>query len=91
MKVEIYGKDNCPNCDTAVAISEGNVEELHVYKMGKDFQIPDMMTRIGKRVAAFPQIFVNNEYVGSLKEYQDFLTTNDSSTEDLEDLGDLDL
>ncbi len=90
MKVEIYGKDSCPNCDTAVAISEGQVKELQVYKMGKDFQIPDMMARIGKRVAAFPQIFVNNEYVGSLKEYEAMLEDSNSS-EGLDDLGDLEL
>ena len=90
MKVEIYGKDNCPNCDTALAISNEGYD-VQVYKMGKDFQIPEMMSRIGKRVAAFPQIFVDDKYIGSLKEYQEFLSEGSDQTEGLDDLGDFEL
>lgn len=86
MKVEIYGKDNCPNCTTAAELSVGVVDELKVYKMGVDFQIPEMISRIGKRVAEFPQIFVNDEYVGSLKEYQAVLSEESRKDEDLGDL-----
>jgi glutaredoxin len=70
MKVEIYSTDNCPKCQTAISLSEGVVDELIILKSGVDFEVPEMIQRIGRRVMSYPQIFLNDEYVGGLEEYQ---------------------
>lgn len=85
MKVEIYSTVNCPNCKTAIELSNGKVDELVVLKANEDFTIPEMMQRIGQRVTSFPQIFVNDEYVGGLNAYEEVLA-DVSSKIDLDDL-----
>lgn len=90
MKVEIYSTDNCPKCETAINLSQGVVEELVVLKSGVDFEVPEMIQRIGRRVMSYPQIFLNGEYVGSLEEYQNKLKEiND--TPDMDGMDDLEL
>lgn len=90
MKVEIYSTVNCPNCQTAIQLSEGNVEELIVLKANEDFQIPEMIKRIGQRVGSFPQIFIDDKYVGGLKEYEEVISELRAKP-DLEDIDDLDI
>lgn len=82
MKIEIYGKDQCPNCDTAKQITESKGFDLTLLKMGVDFEIPEMFEKIGHRVTVFPQIFVDDKYVGSLKEYQEYLSNLENNAID---------
>lgn len=90
MKVEIYSTDNCPKCKTAISLSEGVVDELIILKSGVDFEVPEMIQRIGRRVMSYPQIFLNDEYVGGLEEYQVKLQEiND--TPDMDGIDDLEL
>lgn len=91
MKIEIYGKDNCPNCETAKNLTIQKDLPLTYYKMDKDFTLVEMFQRIGKRVAMFPQIFVDDKYVGSLNEFKTFLNDIPSTSIEDQDLSDFEL
>ena len=74
MKIDIYGKDNCPFCDKAVFLAQQVIQESsHTYnywKLGKDFGREDMLEKFpGART--FPQIRVDGEAIGG---YTEFLT-----------------
>lgn len=84
MKVEIYGKELCPNCDTALSLTVKANHEVEVLKVDKDYKIPELFKRIGSPVREFPQIFVDDKYVGGLKEYKTFL--KETSTDDDHDV-----
>ena len=73
MKIDIYGKDNCPYCDMAVHIAQQYIQESpHTYnywKLGKDFDRDFMMEEFpGART--FPQIRVDGENVGGYTEFK---------------------
>lgn len=93
MKVEIYSNVNCPNCETAIQLSEGNIENLVVLKANADFTIPEMIQRIGQRVGSFPQVFVDDQHIGGLKEYEDVINEirNKRDAAELDDLDDFEL
>ena len=73
MKIDIYGKDNCPFCDKAVFLAQQVIQESsHTYnywKLGKDFGREDMLEKFpGART--FPQIIVDGEKIGGFTEYK---------------------
>lgn len=93
MKVEIYGKDDCPMCVQAQNITEGVTEEVSMLKVGKDYQLPELFQKIGNPVRQFPQVFVDDSYVGGYKEYEAYIkelkskpSVEDTDLEDLDDL-----
>lgn len=91
MKVEIYGAENCPNCKTAENLTIKSGFDYTILKAGNDYQIPDLMSRIGHRVGEFPQVFVDDKYVGGIAAYRDFLKENVKEDEADSDLGGFEL
>ncbi len=78
MKVRIYSKEKCPNCDKAVDLVKKEKMELEQLKVGVDFTLPELFSAVGKKVKSFPQIFVDSSYVGGLKDFEAYI---DSLTE----------
>ena len=67
MKIEIYGKDNCPYCDMAVNISQQFIQEsehkYEYFKLDRDFTREELFEQFpGART--FPQIKVEGENIG---------------------------
>lgn len=94
MKVEIYGKEKCPNCNIAKNISENIASEIVMFKVEVDYTLPELFKKAGGRVFEFPQVFVDGQYIGGLKKYEEFLKTikNKPSLDiDLNDLDDLEI
>jgi len=89
MKVDIYGKEECPNCITAENLTIKAEFDYKMLKVEKDYQIPDLLAKIGHRVSEFPQIFVDDKYIGGISAYRDFLKNN--IKEDTSDLCDFEL
>ena len=78
MKIEIYGSNQCPNCKTALNLAESNGLSAISYKVEKDFIITDLFKKIGSRVASFPQIFIDDKYIGGLNEFISFIENKDT-------------
>ena len=76
MKIEIYGKDNCPFCDKAVFLTQQVIQESHhtynYYKLGKDFGREEMLEKFpGART--FPQIQIDGKNIGGYTDFEAYL------------------
>lgn len=69
MKVEIFGSNQCPNCTEAYNVAQTKTDDVKKLTLGEDFTLPELFEKIGNPVRTFPQIFVNDEYIGSLNEF----------------------
>ena len=72
--VLIFGRSKCPNCETAKALAQQKGYVV-TYRDVENEQIrSQMFSAVAKSGAAapksVPQIFVDGEYVGSLKEFE---------------------
>ena len=74
MKVEIYSIPNCPACSRAKMISENHnaVHETIYNMMGKEFQPADVKD-LFPQARTFPQIFVDGEHIGGLRDFETVL------------------
>ncbi len=74
MNIEIYGKENCSQCDMAIYKAQSMVQETseHTYtvkKLGVDFNREELLTTFpGART--FPQIKVDGKNIGGWSEFQ---------------------
>lgn len=71
--VEIYGKKNCGACTQAEVLCKSNTLVYRTYKVEEDYSIIELFEKIGQDVRSFPQIFVDGNHVGGLKEFQETL------------------
>ncbi len=69
MKVTIYSKEGCDYCDHAVKLCES--ENLEYEKIMVDRE--ELQSLCGKAVAAYPQISVNGNHLGTYFDFQDFI------------------
>ncbi len=70
MNIEIYGKDNCPQCDSAKALSKPHD---YVYKkLGTDFTREQLFEQFPE-ARTFPQIKIDGEVIGGLTELKHHL------------------
>lgn len=75
MKIEIWSKDNCPQCDAAIKFASNLTENLIVKKLGTDFEREDILeTFPGART--FPQIIVDEEKIGGWDQLRSRFTNN---------------
>ena len=75
MKVEIYGKPQCPYCDMAKRLAEQKGYELTYKMLDEDFNRETLMeTFPGART--FPQIIVNGDKVGGYTEFKAIVDGN---------------
>lgn len=75
MLIEIFGKDQCPFCDMAVAKAQQMIQETeHKYeykKLDKDFTREELFEQFpGART--FPQIRVDGEIIGGWTDFKDY-------------------
>ena len=67
MQAVLYSKENCQECERArMLLQSQNISYLE-YKYGKDFDRRAFVGEFGEE-ANFPQIAIDYEHVGSLKE-----------------------
>lgn len=76
MKIEIYGKDNCPYCDMAVNISQQFIQESeHTYeyfKLDRDFTREQLFEKFpGART--FPQVTIDGHAIGGYTELKEHI------------------
>ena len=68
--IEIYGKDNCPYCDRAIALAEKLDVAFTYKKLDRDFTREQLFEQFpGART--FPQIQIDGKAIGG---YTEFLT-----------------
>ncbi len=94
MKVEIYGKEQCPHCVEAFNMAKDNADDISMLKVGVDYELPELFERIGNPIRQFPQVFVDNVYIGNHKSFEEHIKNLKSKvTDQLEDsdLDDLEL
>tara|TARA_R100000541_G_scaffold58996_1_gene71357 strand:+ start:2172 stop:2396 length:225 start_codon:yes stop_codon:yes gene_type:complete len=70
MNIEIYGKDNCSQCDSAIALSKPHD---YVYKkLGTDFTREQLFEQFPE-ARTFPQIKIDSKVIGGLTELKQHL------------------
>ena len=72
MKVSIYGRPNCPNCDLAKRLCDRKGVAYDYKVVGEDVTKEQLEEMVGAPVASVPQIFITNdgftEYVGNFQQ-----------------------
>ena len=69
MKAEIYGKPICPYCEKAKFLCQQKEIEFNYLELGTDFEM-DFILQKFPGAKTFPQIVVDDQYVGG---YDDLL------------------
>ncbi|MBV2208582.1 MAG: hypothetical protein KUL77_03335 [Thermomonas sp.] len=68
MKIIIYGKDNCINCDKTKLLCQMQSLDYQYHTVGSDISIEQLWNKVGQTVRSLPQIFLDRngsaEYVG---------------------------
>ena len=73
MEVEIYSTPACGQCMMAKTLLKSKSIPFTEYTIGKDVEKSAVEERIGESIRSVPQIFVNDEYIGGVKELQAML------------------
>lgn len=71
MQAVLYSKDNCQECERAKMLLDSQKISYLEYKYGKDFDRRAFVGEFGEE-ADFPQIAIDYEHIGSLKETLQF-------------------
>lgn len=71
---EIYSKDACPNCDTAVKLATAKGVDFKVLKLGTDYTREELFAK-APAARAVPQVFSDGKLLGGLAEFQKHLVT----------------
>jgi len=79
MKIEIYGKTQCPYCDMAKRLAERvckeSEQQLHTYnyyQLGTDFQREFILEEFpGART--FPQIKIDGKNIGGYTDFEEYM------------------
>jgi glutaredoxin 3 len=67
MKAVVWSKYHCPQCDQAKALLSQKGIKFEERKIGDGYTKEELLEAV-PTARAVPQIFINNEYVGSLTE-----------------------
>lgn len=70
MKVEIYGAPWCAQCKTAKSLCESKGVDVDYIDVDDSANMRALEERVGGRVRAVPQIFVDGEHVASIAALQ---------------------
>ena len=70
--IEIYGKDNCPYCDRAIALAEKMKAEFTYKKLDRDFTREDLMEKF-PTARTFPQIIIGGNKVGGYEQMVEYI------------------
>lgn len=72
MKAVLYSKNNCQECDRARMLLESLCISYLEYKHSQDFTDKQFAAEFGNE-ASYPQVAVDYEHLGSLKETLQYL------------------
>lgn len=76
MKVIIYGRDNCTNCDKTKMLCQIKSIDFDYYTVGNDISVDELQTKVGHRATSLPQIFIaQNEAIEHVGGYDDLRNT----------------
>ena len=70
--VEIWGKEGCHYCNMAKALSKQEGLNYIYHQLDEDFTIEELKERFPD-AKTFPQILVDDKYIGGFSEYRIFL------------------
>lgn len=73
MKIEIYSKSNCPNCDSARKLLQARALPFTETKIDDEAERLKFFERCGPGVRQMPQVFINDQRVGGLAGLQEAL------------------
>ena len=59
MKITIYGKDGCVNCERARMLCQIQSLAHQVFKLDLDYSADELHSRLGQPVRSLPQIFLH--------------------------------
>ena len=72
MIVEIYGKDNCPQCTKAEFLLQSTQLEISKLLLGKDFSREELLEKF-PTARTFPQITIDGIHIGGCDELEKYL------------------
>lgn len=72
MKAVVWSKYHCPQCDQAKALLSQKGIQFEERKIGDGYTKEELLEAV-PTARAVPQIFINDEYVGSLTELKSYL------------------
>jgi glutaredoxin 3 len=72
MKAVVWSKYHCPQCDQAKALLSQKGIQFEERKIGDGYTKEELLEAV-PTARAVPQIFINEEYVGSLTELRTYL------------------
>jgi glutaredoxin 3 len=72
MKAVVWSKYHCPQCDQAKALLSQKGIQFEERKIGDGYTKEELLEAV-PTARAVPQIFINEEYVGSLTELKSYL------------------
>lgn len=72
--IEIWGKDNCPNCTKAKSyLDVRNIGYIYK-KLGEDFSRDEVLTEF-INARTFPQVKINNKPIGGYEQMISYIET----------------
>jgi len=72
--IEVYGKENCPQCDQMKMYLENNDIEYKYFMVGKDISREDLIDKCETPVRSVPVVFKDNvQLVGSLEQVKSMI------------------
>ena len=72
MNAVVWSKYHCPQCDQAKALLSQKGIKFEERKIGDGYTKEELLEAV-PTARAVPQIFINDEYVGSLTELKNYL------------------
>lgn len=72
MKAVVWSKYHCPQCDQAKVLLSQKGIQFEERKIGDGYTKEELLEAV-PTARAVPQIFINEEYVGSLTELKSYL------------------
>jgi len=72
MNAVVWSKYHCPQCDQAKALLSQKGIKFEERKIGDGYTKEELLEAV-PTARAVPQIFINEEYVGSLTELKNYL------------------
>lgn len=78
MEIELYSKDNCGQCVTAKSLLKSKCFSFKEFVLGNEISVKDLQERVNelhsdKPLRSAPQIIIDNQHIGDLKDLVEFL------------------
>lgn len=72
MKIEIYGKPNCPYCDMAKSLSDRKGHDTIYKTLDIDYSFADI-SKLFPQARTFPQIIVDGKAIGGYSDLEELI------------------